>query len=943
MKLEQAGDSISAFIGLWMLAEVQRGIGKVDASLATHERALTMLHDAALPTARFTMGGLKFLGPAVGLDPTGLGPIVENPQILKPMMLSMAETIGRDSYAHLLINAGKLERAETELTRAAAIAPLFGGMFDSSIEGHFGDLRRRQWHFDEARAHYRRALEGVVPITAISGRDEWLRVSILGNLADIELLSGCTDEALAWNDQALAMVRASKNRHYEASLRQDRGSLLVRGGRLSDAETAFEDALVLAELLDDHARQASILSDLGWLHVWRGEYGTAIASLEKSIELFQNEKHTEEEAATWIALAEVYTFLDSPDTARQAVEKATVLAANSNLGLAKGLLPTVEAMSKWDGKKESSAELMKAFTKYWELPELSDSMVPDDVRLLMGQLFGPQGGDVHEINTAKVASTPIPILPAMALLMNGKRLFMQGDIAGARALWLKAIDANPNKDLRAGYLALVGATFWKEDRRKEAVRYFELAAQAVGTTLRDIKVEELLAGYLGSSRQWIFDVTIEALVQDGRIEDAFDHTESARARAFLQSMGNARLQPARGTAGGMVREAEALRRSIAGWERQSVFASKEATNDLQHARERYQALLTRLKAANPEYASLTTVEPLRAADVRRALPDDTALVSYFVIGGRVHAWIVDRDRLEHVALRSDQTQLDRAVCWAIGLGGGSERGRSMSPERPDCPESATPEEVYELLFAPLRAKIRVARLIVVPHGDLHYIPFAALRDPRTKRYLLEDYTLSYSPSASALKYLAEKESPVEGRALVIGNPMLGQAQAALPGAQREATAIARLFGTEPKVGAAATEGLLYGIGGKYDLIHIGAHGEYRAGSPLYSRIALARDATHDGNLEVQEILSDVDFSGVNLVVLSACETARGRRSGGDEIVGLTRARAAGKSLSSYLAGLVVHEVAGEWPEGFFEEIVGGWKGEPLQRPKQGRAERRDRL
>jgi hypothetical protein len=56
-----------------------------------------------------------------------------------------------------------------------------------------------------------------------------------------------------------------------------------------------------------------------------------------------------------------------------------------------------------------------------------------------------------------------------------------------------------------------------------------------------------------------------------------------------------------------------------------------------------------------------------------------------------------------------------------------------------------------------------------------------------------------------------------------------------------------------------------------------------------------------------------------------------------------RAKAAGKSLSSYLADLVVNEVAGEWPEGFFEEVVGGWKGEPLVRPKQGRAERRDRL
>jgi hypothetical protein len=56
-----------------------------------------------------------------------------------------------------------------------------------------------------------------------------------------------------------------------------------------------------------------------------------------------------------------------------------------------------------------------------------------------------------------------------------------------------------------------------------------------------------------------------------------------------------------------------------------------------------------------------------------------------------------------------------------------------------------------------------------------------------------------------------------------------------------------------------------------------------------------------------------------------------------------RAKAAGKSLSSYLADLVVKDVAGEWPEGFFEDIAGGWKGEPIERPKQGRNERRDRL
>ena len=57
----------------------------------------------------------------------------------------------------------------------------------------------------------------------------------------------------------------------------------------------------------------------------------------------------------------------------------------------------------------------------------------------------------------------------------------------------------------------------------------------------------------------------------------------------------------------------------------------------------------------------------------------------------------------------------------------------------------------------------------------------------------------------------------------------------------------------------------------------------------------------------------------------------------------SRAKAAGKSLSSYLADLVVNEIAGEWPEGFFEKVVGGWKGGQLERPDQGPMEKRDPL
>ncbi len=56
-----------------------------------------------------------------------------------------------------------------------------------------------------------------------------------------------------------------------------------------------------------------------------------------------------------------------------------------------------------------------------------------------------------------------------------------------------------------------------------------------------------------------------------------------------------------------------------------------------------------------------------------------------------------------------------------------------------------------------------------------------------------------------------------------------------------------------------------------------------------------------------------------------------------------RAKARGISVSKLLAEMVHREIARGWPDGFFEEVVGGWLGEPLQRPPQLSFEERDQL
>jgi len=923
LQLRKAGDAMSAFMAHWMLAELETGEGRLEASIARHEQALEAIREATAPGAPFTLDGFKLLAPAVGMDAGMLGPLEHSPEIIKPILMMMAEAIIRDSFGHVLTDAGLLSRAEAELQRAAAAAVMFGGLFDTSIESHLGNLRRRQWRFDEARAHYQKALAAIKPLPMIPMRDEWLHVSILIQLSKIELLSGRLEDALAWNDKALAVARASKNRKREAYVIEDRGDLFVGGSRFGDAEKAFLEAIAIGESTGDVFRQGSASSSLGALYLFRGDLGKAATTLEESVSLLRKSDARELEAATLLTLAEVYIALNTHDSARLTLERARELAKSTDFRPAKEMAETVAAMSNWMTGKGSAQTVEEYFGKWWELPETGDLMIPADLRRLVRDLVGLESGDAAATPDAQKARiAQLPNFTGMALLLQGKKLFAKGDVPGARALWQRALDANASKDLTAPYLAAIGATYWSERREDEAVRCFEQAVKAVGLAVEDVKVEELLAGYLGSNRRWFFEIAIHALIRQGRFADAFDHSERARARAFLQSIGNARLRPARGAAPELVNEAEMLRHSIAQWERNSAFTSDHTPDDLRNARERYQAVLTRLKTTNPEYASLTAVEPVRLQDLQRELPADTTLVSYFVGRDVIHAWVVERNAFAYVPLKATTARLEKVVCWATRLDGGEGTKRSMEPEPGECADATTAEDAESMLIAPLRNVVHNARLILVPHGVLHYVPFAALRNGKTNRVLIEDYTIAYSPSASALRFLRDKETPVSGTALVIGDP--ASAQGRLSGAQREAVSIAGVFRTSPKIGAEATESLLSRIDGKYDLVHIGAHATYDARYPAFSRIALAKDGERDGNLDVAEILADVDFIGVNLVVLSACGTARGARSGGDEIVGLTRSvlYAGAPGVISTLWD-IDDEAAADLMESFYRRLIAG--------------------
>ncbi len=219
------------------------------------------------------------------------------------------------------------------------------------------------------------------------------------------------------------------------------------------------------------------------------------------------------------------------------------------------------------------------------------------------------------------------------------------------------------------------------------------------------------------------------------------------------------------------------------------------------------------------------------------------------------------------------------------------------------------KKLYNLLLAPVAKQIENrSRLIISADGALWELPFQALIDKQNK-YVVETAAVSYAPSLSVLTEITRKENKqfTESTLLAFGNPshtakiisneknarpvLLSETVADLPEAQKQVEELSKLYGANRSLvftGAKATEIEFKQQAGKYTILHLATHGVLDDASPLYSYILLASDATkdaEDGRLEAWELMR-MNLSA-NLVVLSACETGRGRIGQGEGLIGLS--------------------------------------------------------
>jgi CHAT domain-containing protein len=208
----------------------------------------------------------------------------------------------------------------------------------------------------------------------------------------------------------------------------------------------------------------------------------------------------------------------------------------------------------------------------------------------------------------------------------------------------------------------------------------------------------------------------------------------------------------------------------------------------------------------------------------------------------------------------------------------------------DNPHPKPLQDLHSWLVAPLAEHLQTPKVGLIPHQELHEVPFAALTDG--ERYFGEQYTLFRQPSASVLSHIEKNAATLAlatQPALIFGNPITGEDLfPPLVHAAKEAAKVADLLGAPVYAEGEAHEARLSSASVGAPVVHLAAHASYNSLNPLYSAIHLAPQDEYDGRLETHEVYS-LDLSSAEMVILSACQSNVGDLSGGDDIVGLTRA------------------------------------------------------
>ncbi len=747
--------------------------------------------------------------------------------------------------------------------------------------------------------------------TAKEIKDPKLEGTIRNNLGSTYYSLGNYTKAIEYQQQGLAIARENVNRSGEGYALAGLGRTSHALGNYAEAIKYDQQSLAIAQQINDHKLEEKALNNLGIVYQEQGDYTKAVEYFQQSLALAKQLNNPEGEGISLGNLGNAYEFLGYYAEAIKYNQQSLAIAQQINDPLGKE-----SALSNLGNTYQNLGDYAKAI-EYQQQSLAIAQQIKD--RRGKGQSLNNLGNAYHSLKDYTKAIEYFKQSLALASEIKDRQLegtvlgnlgnayyrledlakaidYYQQRLALAREIKYSQGEEESLNNLGIGYLA-------SNDLAK-AIEYFQQSL-AFARSIKDRQGEGRSLNNLGSA----FYAQGNLPLAETHLIEAIKVWESLRQNE-VKDRGNKLKDSEKVSIFDTQRNTYSLL--------QKVLIAQKKNNPALEISERGRArafvdLLASRLSSKPKAQSSNppTIEEIKQI----AKVQNATLVEYSVIfdgfkvkskiqikESEIYIWVIKHTGevtfrkvdLKPLWQKDNTTLADLVISSRQSIGAGGRNAIDIKPTGKPI-QKQNFQKLHQLLIEPVASLLPTNpddRVIFIPHESLFLVPFAALQD-KDGKYLIEKHTILTSPAIQVLELTRQQRQKVKGKdVLVMGNPTMPsvgippQKLPPLPSAEKEAVAIATLENTTALIGRNATLAAFKQKLPTARIIHLATHGLLEGENKgIPTAIALAPSGNDDGLLTPAEIV-DLPINA-ELVVLSACDTGRGKITG-DGVIGLSR-------------------------------------------------------